>query len=703
MPDLQDKLPLDTNVRKICNIELGSFGFQHAFFLIPILFFALISPAFAEDKPFDNPANWGGTGLLETPNARVLDEGVLRFGYAQADPFRWYSIVMGVFPGLEIGGRVIELAGIEGEFFSDLKTRAIDLKYQIFPESKFFPAAAVGLQDTFGTQAFPAEYLVLSRQYYPLDLSFGVGHRRLKGDLTLPHPLDQSPLDRFGFFGGVEFALTENCHLVAEYNPIQYEEDRKRSRRVILDEADWPVNLGMKAKIFPGVDVGLSYQRGETIGFMVHLSAVLGKPVLPFRPDPPPLVPVDRRPFHQRDAGEMIDGIYKALAQAGFAEVRVYTGGEELIAEFANYRYLSNQKAVGRVLRTLLFYSPSDTRMLSAVVRRQNHPFLKVSVRPEHMEKYLTGEISDPLFSKLIDVRFTSRPTGGDLDRLLETGSSQELSYSWGIKPELKTYLLDAAGYVQFEAAVKPSVIVNTWEGGYAFARYDIPLYSDVESSPDFPEDAVRSDFFNYSGTFSFENLMFDQIFRFGQKSFARISGGYLEKMYAGFGGEVLTFTGEGKWAFGIEADWGVKRETSSQFGLDDLTAYTIFGNIYRFIPEFDVTVGAKIGRFLYGDYGVRFELSRQYDTGVIVGAWASLTDSGKFTDYNEGYHDVGAYISLPIRMFLTHDTPKRYSYAISPWTRDVGASIYHWNPLYWSRKDLTPVEFKSRLSEIKD
>jgi hypothetical protein len=399
----------------------------------------------------------------------------------------------------------------------------------------------------------------------------------------------------------------------------------------------------------------------------------------------------------------MIRSIERAIGRQRFSEVRVYAAGEELIAEFSNNRYLSNQKAVGRVLRILLFRSPSDTRLISVVVKQQNRPFLKVSVRPEHLEKYLADEISESLFAKLIDVRTVSEASGGDHENLSDTGDSFETSYSWGIKPELQTYLLDESDYVQFTAGIKPSLIVNTWEGGNLFARYDMPFYSDVESSVIFPENAVRSDFADYIGTYSFENLMLDQTFRFSERTFSRISAGYLEKMYAGIGGEVLTFIGDGKWALGIEADWAVKREADSQFGLEDFHTYSVFGNVYRFIPELDMTAGAKIGRFLFGDYGVQFEFSRQYDTGVILGGWVSFTDSHKFEGYNKDYNDIGIFLSLPIRMFLTHDSPKRYSYSISPWTRDVGATIYHWNSLYWSKKDITPIEFRHRLEEIKE
>ena len=90
---------------------------------------------------------------MEIPSARVLDDGVLRFGHAQAMPYRWYSMAMGVFPGLEFNVRLTEMTNISGglgEDYGTAKDKAFDLKYQLIPESKRFPAISFGLRDIYG-------------------------------------------------------------------------------------------------------------------------------------------------------------------------------------------------------------------------------------------------------------------------------------------------------------------------------------------------------------------------------------------------------------------------------------------------------------------------------------------------------------------------------------------------------------------------
>jgi hypothetical protein len=262
-----------------------------------------------------------GTGLMEIPTARVLDDGVIRLGLAQALPYRWFGGGMGVFPGLEFTGRLTEITNIPsnlGPGYGANKDKAFDLKYQLLPESKWLPALALGFNDFFGTKQFEAEYVVVSRQIFPLDFTFGYGHGRLDG-----------------LFGGIEVVLHPRIHFMAEYNPINYEND-KPAVRGVPEGADWPVNLGLRFRILPVLDLDVSYQRGDTFGALLNFQTGLGQPILPQRADPPPLVNVDRRPSQERNPKEMVEKIHAAIHEAGFTDVSVFAEGGILTAEFAN-------------------------------------------------------------------------------------------------------------------------------------------------------------------------------------------------------------------------------------------------------------------------------------------------------------------------------------------------------------------------------
>ncbi|RJR40117.1 MAG: hypothetical protein C4576_20220 [Desulfobacteraceae bacterium] len=640
---------------------------------------------------------------MEIPTARVLDDGVIRFGAAQALPFRWYGAAMGIFPGLELSGRLTDITNVPsglGDDYGAYKDKAFDFKYQIFPETRWFPALAFGMHDFFGTQVFGAEYIVLSRQIFPFDFTWGLGRKRLKG-LSLPLADRIEQIDRFelGIFGGAELALHPRFSIIAEYNPITYEED---SVAGVPEGGKWPINFGLRFKIFPNVLLGASFQRGDTLGVSLHFQDKLGEQVLPQRADPPPQIPFNKKPETDLDPKEMVSKIHEEIRKAGFTDVTVYTDEKQVTAEFSNSQYLSNQKAIGRTLRILLLHSSSDTKRLTAVIKRKGISLMSVSVEPDHLQKYLLGEIRQETFEKLVEVK-NAGSTEPKLGSFIHEDENS-FSYTWSIKPDFQPYLNDPSGFFKFRTGIKPTVTASPWRGAQVSARYDLPFYSDIESSVITPEDSVRADSWRYLGRdYSFERLMFDQTIQLGAKTFGRLSFGYLEFMYAGVGGEILQILGNGKFALGLESDWVRKREAGTQFGLMDVERYTLLANGFYTLPEVGLNFQAQYGRFMAGDIGWKFIVSREYDTGVVIGGWYTITDTDHLTGFNRDYNDKGVFISVPVRMFLNRDSPRRYNYAIAPWSRDPGATPDHWQTLYGFAGDLTPWKFLSEIQEIKD
>ena len=129
---------------------------------------------------------------------------------------------------------------------------------------------------------------------------------------------------------------------------------------------------------------------------------------------------------------------------------------------------------------------------------------------------------------------------------------------------------------------------------------------------------------------------------------------------------------------------------------------YSVLANLNYQLPDLGLVGRAKIGRFLGGDPGVRFQVDRYYDTGASVSFWYSITDTDQFTGPNRDYRDKGVKLTIPARMFFDHDSRLRYSYGISPWTRDVGQTIGHHTPLFDFFRDMIPAQIKTHLGEMR-
>ncbi|MBA3029782.1 MAG: YjbH domain-containing protein [Desulfobacteraceae bacterium] len=708
---------------------------------------------FADDKPFNNPANWGGTGLMEIPNARVLEDGFLRTGYAESRPFKWFTSGMGVFPGLEVGFRLTEITGTEtslGEQYGNNKDKAFDVKYQVFPESKFVPAIAFGLHDFHGTRLFPAKYAVFSRQIYPFDLTMGYGTDRLKG-----------------LFGGIEWAVNDHLQVMMEYNPIDYQKEKPVgiNRELAVPEgADTPINVGLRIKPIPGVNLGITYQRGNALGFTAQLELDVGKEMMPKKPDPMFWGNYENRE-HMEDKrsrthpGGWMQDIKTEIEKMGMQDVAILLEDKVLTVKCQNARYFSNQKAAGRMYRIMLFSSPEWVESLVVVFKKRNVPILSASVTRTQFKKFAFGEMDDETLGKLIKVslfaskkdRFSnpsksggkvnpgssSQPKGASPPfmklKLDSTGNqtgpvmgaeatvisgsaesshepatdilldpSKKLNLDWGIKPNLDLYLNDPSGFFKGRVGAAPYFRADIWKGGALFGRLLLPVYSNIESSNEPIPDAVRSDSWKYSDAdFSLDNLFFDQVIRVSNHVFVKAGVGYFEQMYAGLSGEILGFIGRGDLALGLQGDYAIKRTPGKPLELMDFRRNTLLGNIYYDIKSLELTIQAQYGKYLAEDIGWRFTVTRSYDNGVDIGFWYSFTNTDDMTDFNRGYHDKGVFLSIPARVFSRSETNSKYSYSISPWTRDVAAVVDHGENLYGMTRDLMPGEFKSGIKDI--
>ena len=191
-------------------------------------------PARAGDFPFTYPSNLGLTGLMETPTARVMKENRYRLGASVVDPYRQYYGTIGIFPRIEVNGRVTEISGVpgfnEGDPYGDYKDKAIDLKFQFLREGKFTPALALVIMDPHGTRLYASQALVASKQIYPFDFTLGMGNGRF-GKEPLPASGEGFGLELFTdpkewwnsakVFGGIQFAPSEKFALMVEYSPIE--------------------------------------------------------------------------------------------------------------------------------------------------------------------------------------------------------------------------------------------------------------------------------------------------------------------------------------------------------------------------------------------------------------------------------------------------------------------------------------------------
>ena len=252
----------------------------------------------------------------------------------------------------------------------------------------------------------------------------------------------------------------------------------------------------------------------------------------------------------------------------------------------------------------------------------------------------------------------------------------------------IETFLNDPSGFFKARVGLEVWSSYHPWKGASFVAGlegYPINNISTVNEPLSIP---VRSDIALYKEqNVSLGRLMFDQIVKTSHEVHGRISGGFLEIEYAGLDGEVAMPMLDGRIMVGFSGSAVKKRDPDNPLKLkeDDVKELytTAFWNTRVNFPEQEISFDVKAGRFLAGDLGARFTISK-FINGVIVSAWYGITDTSIFTDeYNRGYEDSGFQVTIPLRLFKGEDSRTSYWYSLSPWTRDVAQDISHYNNLF--------------------
>ncbi|MCX7197716.1 MAG: YjbH domain-containing protein, partial [Proteobacteria bacterium] len=88
-----------------------------------------------------------------------------------------------------------------------------------------------------------------------------------------------------------------------------------------------------------------------------------------------------------------------------------------------------------------------------------------------------------------------------------------------------------------------------------------------------------------------------------------------------------------------------------------------------------DVRAQVAAGRYLAGDVGATFQLSRGFDNGVTVGAFFTKTNVSA-ERFGEGSFDKGIFVRVPFDAFLMRSSARAGTFMYQPLTRDGGARL---------------------------
>jgi hypothetical protein len=361
---------------------------------------------------------------------------------------------------------------------------------------------------------------------------------------------------------------------------------------------------------------------------------------------------------------------------------------------YDNDRYTRETELLHRLMRVLTALPPSVEHFyMTSVV--QGFPSTEVLVSRTAYERAV-----DQFASVDNLLQYTKIGPGGMEipEEAVRLGSGYP-RFDWSIAPTLRTLVFDNKEPFKIGLTLALSGSVD-FEGGWkAEAILTGDLIDTVKEAV--PGDSVlphvRTDFRLYrdEGQYGIQTIQVSKTGKLSSDWFYQVKAGYLEDMFGGVGGEVVWRPQGSNVAYGANVYYVKQRDYDRLFGFRDYDVVTGHVSLYWQDALWrGVNVNVHAGRYLAGDWGATLEVTRKFDSGVEIGAFATFTDV-PFEEFGEGSFDKGLILRVPFGWIAPFNTKYEASTRLSSLIRDGGQRLYEDNPLWEQLRDTNESEIR--------
>lgn len=642
--------------------------------------------------------NQGSVGIIDMPNAAMQPDGETSWTFFNTGTSAGGALNFQLLPNIEAAARIISLADwtAAGVAFSD---NTLDLKFRLLGEGRLRPAIAVGFRDVFANGPTAAEYIVASKTFGDtLRVSAGLGWGRLGSANPLFSTGPRPPVDNsFGYrhmfagpvalFGGIEWKTPlNNLTLKAEYASDAY----TGAQVYGSFRRNSPFNFGAEYRLGEHLALGAYYNYGDRFGFRISVSGNPNRPITPQDLGVGP-APVRARPAdYSHDTSwavpavqsRMMDVLSTALAEDGLIVQEGRITGDTLDLYINNTKYVRQPMAVGRLARVLAGSTPPSVERFRITLMAGNLPTTTMDIRRADLEAQVDRPNAGP--DSFATTGFSSAPAhiAGDNVWTREIGKR----LSWHIAPQIPINLFNASGLGELDAIIAGRAKYRLSRALGLNLSVTQKLFGNIGSGagPNLsPLPHVRSSANLYNSTGPVvQRLTADLQTKLAPSLYARISAGYLERMFGGVDAELLWKPATQNWGLGAELAYVKQRDFNALLGFQSYETLTGFASLYWNTGWNGLEAQVDVGRYLAGDWGGTLTLSRRFTNGWEVAAYMTLTNVS-FADFGNGNFDKGIRLRIPFNWTLPFESRAATSVSLGGYGHDGGARLNIGNRLY--------------------
>lgn len=656
-------------------------------------------------------SNYGVTGIIQMPNARLMNEGSMKIGYSSSYPYEYTYISATPFEWLETSYKYTEIknklygpSSYSGN--QTLKDKGFDIKLRLLKESYYIPEISLGWNDLAGTAQFASEYIVATKHIKDIDFTMGVAWGSLGQENNINNPLidfseefrrrelNEGQGGTFNYnswfsgekasiFSGLEYYIWRyGIVLKIEYDTSNSHLQPKDSKI----EVDSKFNIGLTRPINENLTLGLSFERGNQFRFSFDIKGDYGKRPLVKKNDPPKNV-IKLNLEQQKSIAKNKNIFYRSLNRTLREESILIQSAditeEEISMTIAQNRFRSYPRAVGRATRIASALSSDSIKRITVTPMNGDAEVYSVEVRKKDFDQMDEQNIElNEMFRKTRV--FSPQPGSYKNHEFQPDVKFPEIFFN--MSPSLRHqiggpeafYLGQLWWKINTKIKFNRGLTLHTVIGLNIFDTFDEfsnPSYSSIPK--------VRSDIQEYlsQGKNNIARFKLDYIWSPYKDVFARFDLGYLEEMFGGYGGEVYYRPFESNFSTSLQVHRVQQRNFDQRFGFKDYKTNTGHLSFYYDFPK-GIQSQFILGKYLAGDKGATIDLSRRFTNGFTLGIFATKTNLSS-EEFGEGSFDKGFYFSIPTESFFTDFRQGDISFGLHPLTKDGGAMLNHLNPLY--------------------
>lgn len=371
--------------------------------------------------------------------------------------------------------------------------------------------------------------------------------------------------------------------------------------------------------------------------------------------------------------GQEVDrAIESSLVSAGFENIRVTGSDSARFVSFENNIYRWQVRALATALDSIAGHS-GDQTVIHLVQLRYDIPQVVTSISAGNWLLFRNDSTSPSFIDTLLHVSYKTEQAWDQL-RKQKAAVRNIARFDLVFYPQFYLANLTFEKVYEIQFNIAPALEVSFWRGMLLTAQVIFPLYNDCLVYGE-GGNKIRPGF-----------LVLSQDFRLPGPLFGKISIGNFN--YNRYGGDLkLNYPFRNpRWYIGMNAGiTGYSVFTGSGWELGDLNTLTFSLHAGYFLPRFNLRFEGSAGRYIQGDFGGRFDLSRMFGE-TTIGLYASFTT---LDNIESGQPNAGFHIAVPFppgkrfrRKIFRADLPDYFDWEYN------GATEFYYGRYYEVRPD---------------